>query len=190
MNQYKLYRLFYQDREETLSELYDIFGDEKVILLNTLLVAINYDGINLTYKELIKKARKLNTSQFIITSNYFIDIIDRAIKDKNIISEIRFVDSVISEDMDIIKDYLDEINYGDDENKKQKVLKKLYSELNWIWKEESIDVQQIIIRYKKSDSNISNKITINNNGVISVNDKSGQFIIEKVVGRAINEKKF
>lgn len=189
MQQYKLYRIFAQDRAETLSELHKIFGDEKVVLLNTLLVAIKYDGINLTYKELINKARKLNTSQFIITSNYFIDIIDRAIKNKYIISEIRFLDSIMSEDMEIINDYLAELNYGSD-NTKQKILKQLYSELNWICKEESIDVQQVTIRYKKVDSNILNSITINNNGVININDKLGEFILEEVIGRAIDEKDF
>lgn len=190
MKQYKLYRIFDQDREETLSELYKIFGDEKVLLLNTLLVAINYDGINLTYKELINKARKLNTSQFIITSNYFIDIIDRAIKNKNIISEIRFLDSIISEDMEIIKDYLAELNYGSNDNIKEIILKKLYSELNWICKEESIDVQQVNIRYKIENSSILSSIVINNNGVINISDNLGEFILEEIIGRAINEKDF
>ena len=66
----------------------------------------------------------------------------------------------------------------------------MYSELNWICKEESIDVQQVTIRYKKVDSNILNSITINNNGVININDKLGEFILEEVIGRAIDEKDF
>ena len=187
MLQYKLYRIFEQDKDNTLSKLYSIFGENKVIKLNENLIAIEYSENNLTQKEVINKVRPLNASQFIITCNYFIKIIDYCINRNYLINEIRFMDSIILEDEDIIKRYLSEINYTNREQDKKIAIKRLYSELNWISKEESIDIQQVVIMYKTKNKDIFKSIIINNNGIVVVKDNSCQ-ILESIMGECMSEE--
>lgn len=185
--QYKLYRIYDEDRDETLSALNDLFTEEGIFILNSTLIAIEYSDKDLTYRELVNKVRNLNLSQFIITSNYFIDIINYSIKNDYRINEIKFMDSIVTEDMKIINSYLDIINYEKNKLSKKEAITKLYSELNWISREESIDIQQVTIRYKKEKSKIYNSIIINNNGVITIKDTTNN-MLKNIVRGSISEE--
>lgn len=187
MIQYKLYRIYDEDRDETLSALNDLFTEEGIFILNSTLIAIEYSDKDLTYRELVNKVRNLNLSQFIITSNYFIDIINYSIKNDYRINEIKFMDSIVTEDMKIINSYLDIINYEKNKLSKKEAITKLYSELNWISREESIDIQQVTIRYKKEKSKIYNSIIINNNGVITIKDTTNN-MLKNIVRGSISEE--
>lgn len=172
--QYKLYILDKSCYTDTLNKLYNKYGNDSIIEINKNMIAIEYNYKTTSYRKLIESMNEYRSTQSIITTSKFIKLMKSCIESNILIDEIILSDMLKDESISI-NNYIKKINYKID---KEKYIKKLLDEINWLSYEEGIDIQSISYKVKSDKSPIYINFNVFNNGVISIDDES---IISQVI---------
>ncbi len=162
--QIKLYKIFDNNKENTLSRLYSILGEDKIYSINKNLIAIRYDYSKCTLKKLKKILENIEIEEFTIINEIFYLILSKAIKERFIIQKINMRDSIDDFD-DVIKECIDSITY--DEIHMQDTIDNLIYELDWASKDEYIDINDVTIRIE--NDGLLTPLSINRSGEILLN---------------------
>lgn len=178
MMQYKLYKIYNEDRDKTIESLNNIFGKENLWFLTERVVGIKYDYNQNDYKELLKKTMNLNMRQIILTANVFVDFLELCIDRKYFISELSFLDSISLEDKEYIDNQLNVVKNGTDKKVIEKAKQILFRELKWLSVEGCIDIKNIDIIIDYDDRN--GYVQLYNNGVILLNRQELTGVLEEM----------
>lgn len=158
--QLKLFQLYSNSYQTTLSKLNEYFPDRMVIFPNNV-VGIQYDFRENRMYQIIDKVYELNLdiSDFIFNSVRMYQILKKAVCN-NISIKIMLDTSDSDEDYtQTIKAYLAKIEYGD-----TTMITNLISELKWLRDEERIEIESIDLHI--NDSNVFGRITLFYNGTV------------------------
>ncbi|GGA69509.1 hypothetical protein [Ornithinibacillus halotolerans] len=172
--QLKLFRVF--NRESTLPKIDSYFSD--YLTVSDYTVGIPYDYGKNNYKKLLEVMKNMEVKQFIITPEKFFKLLNSSINEGYFLSDIQFLESVPAEHQELITHYKNNINSILNPFEKQSMATKLFSELDWLITDESIDIKKINIRINSDATPIQVDVEIYNNGVILLDDIS---VKEKVV---------
>lgn len=168
-NQYKLFKIY--EYEKTKQQLANLFSQSNIWDIDNSLVGISYDYCKNQYKDLLNKAYDLNISQKIITSRTFVKIIKKCIDNKYFLRKIDFIESIPEDVSECINENIENLNSNRNIEEKNIFEKSIIDELNWLIRNDGIDIKFISIRIKDKD-NLKVGVSIYNNGVISVDNIS------------------
>ena len=154
MLQYKLFKLHFYGREETLMNLKKVFGKDKIWVISKKIIAVLYDYGTCDYKYVLKQSIQFNISQIIINSNIILHFMNLLIRYNCFITELNFAKSISPEDKEFMNKSLRLINIERDLQKKNDMKKLLFKELTWLTTDGCIDINYIETEIKSSTSNI------------------------------------
>lgn len=166
-NQYKLFKIY--EYEKTRQELVNLFNVNNLWNIDSSLIGISYDYCMNQYRDLLNKSYNLNVSQKIITSRTFVEIIKKCIDKGYFIRKIEFIESIPEDVTECIKENIEKLNSSKSIEEKSILKKSIANELNWLIRNDGIDIKCISIRVKDND-NLRVGVSIYNNGVVSVDN--------------------
>lgn len=162
--QIKLYKVFDNNKEDTLSKLYNYLDQDRIYEINKNIIAIRYDYTKYPLRRVKKILEKIEAEEVLIINEIFYSILSKSIKSKYIIQNINLRDSV-QDFNEIIKESIDNIDYVGEQM--QDSIDNLIYELDWVSSEEYIDINDITIRIE--NEGILTPLSINRNGEILLN---------------------
>lgn len=165
--QYKLYVLDKSSYSETMSKLYERYKSDSIIEVDKNRIAIEYDYSNISYRQLIESMNEYRTTQYILTTSKFIKLMKSCIQSNILINEIVLSEMLKDESIRINK-YIRKINTKVD---KDKYIKYLFDEIEWLSYEEGIDIQSMSYKIKSSKAPIYINFSVLNNGVILIDNE-------------------
>lgn len=162
--QIKLYKIFDKTKEDTLSKLYTYFKNDMIKKISKNIIGIIYDYNEYSISNITKILEKIDIEEIVIINEIFYNIILNSIGKNFTIKKIQLRNC--TEDIsDTINDCLDEIKSNT--RIKNKLVKDLIYELDWVYNEDQIDILDIEICINYDDMWFT--LTINRFGELLVN---------------------
>ncbi|WP_435791150.1 hypothetical protein [Clostridium sp.] len=170
MIQYKLCKIFNENKSQTIKKLNEIYGDANLWFISDNIIGISYDYRDKDYKHILKSILEFKMNQIIITPTIFLQILKYCIDNNYFISQMSFLDSISVEDKEFVDYQVNLLNREEDQLIKEKQKNILVNELHWLTSDGCIDIRLIEFTIKTKNELYSN-VTIYSNGVILIDDK-------------------
>lgn len=155
--QYKVYKIDIDSIDDTLLKL----AEYNVIRISKQYIAVEYDYMNNSYKELMDNMSYLPVSQYIFMASSYYRLMSYLVKNRYRIYEVN-LNSILDDENKEIQKYINKLQKSND----TKILDELLQELHWYNYDEGIDICNISFGRKIND--IFCKAHIANNGVVFI----------------------
>ena len=169
--QYKIYKMDIDSIDETLSKL----EKYNVIRISEQYIAVEYDYMDNSYKELLDYMFYLPVSQYIFMASSYYRLISFLVKNKYRIYEVR-LNAILDDENKEIQKYINKLQKEDTPG----VLDKLLQELHWYNFDEGIDICNL--SFGRKINNVFCQAHIANNGVVFVDNSSFQTDVVSILG--------
>ena len=169
MIQYKLCKVFNENKSEIIKKLDVIYGVENLCFISDNIIGISYVYGSKNYKHILKSIMKLKMSQVIITSNIFTKLLNYSIDNNYFITHISFLDSISVEDKEFVNHQINLLNREGNLISKVKLKNILNNELQWLTSDGGIDIKSMVLTIKM-ESGLYSNISIYNNGVLLIDN--------------------
>lgn len=144
--QIKLYKVFENNKYNTLSKLYEYFNKEEIEEIDSNIVGIYYDYKKSNLRDIDKLLLNLDIDSEIITNEIFYNIIKQAIYENIMIDMIK-LNCELDGSEEYIKEKLDDINFRY-KDKSKDIIEDIIEELEWAYNEENVAISEIDLRIK------------------------------------------
>lgn len=159
MRTYKIYLLYEEERDMTISKLKEFYQPEDIYFPTKNYVAIQFHEEGLTWKEIFNKMATLNVRQAMFTFSYIRDIINQfGVERYPFLFE--FTEAVGIDSQLLIEGYSQRIVKESIEPLRKADLRQLLSELQYLSCERDIDIKSIQIQTSKDS------VIVYNNGIV------------------------
>lgn len=158
-------------------KLFNVYGEtagsevERVypnlVWFNDKIIGIPYENRRDSYRDLIETVKNIEIKQLMITAETFLNIITSSVAERFSFLEMEFVESVPKENQEIVSYYRKKLAEEKNMIKRKLLIQNFFSELDWIIREESIDIKKIRIGVE-TDGIINEGTTLFNNGILIV----------------------
>ncbi|PLS18830.1 hypothetical protein CVD28_00060 [Bacillus sp. M6-12] len=159
MKTYKIYRLYEQKRDMTISQLKDLYQPEDLYFPAENYAVIQYHEEGLTWKEIFTKMAMLHVSQAMFTFSYIRELITHFGLERYPFL-LEFTEEIEVDSQLLIDGYSQRIATETNEPLRKADLQHLLSELHYLAYEKNIDIKSIQIQ---TDEDIA---IVYNNGIV------------------------
>lgn len=166
--QFKLYILNKLNMQDTLTRLYDAFGQQNIVSIEENKIAIKYDYEKNDYKFIVEKMNEFPVTQNIVTASKFLKLLRESVKTTILIDDIKLLD-VFDKENETLKEYINKANYS--KQNKFEYLNQLLEELRWLNYSEGIDIKSMSFRVKSSTKPIYIRFTLYDSGILILDDE-------------------
>ena len=178
MFQYKLFKIYYKNKEDTIRSINNTFQSDCIWKINDNVIAISYDNVE-NYKYILNQVCKLNASQVIVGLSKMVKFLDQIIDDNFIIDEIHFTEIIPLENQKLINNIIKSINSRKDDKEKMNLKNDLFEELKWLTTDGCIDIEHIDIEINQESEYKGAKLYIN--GTIVFEDEHTKLYINSIL---------
>ncbi|MFW5962558.1 MAG: hypothetical protein ACOCQR_02980 [bacterium] len=171
--QCKLFKLYNQNKEETLQIFRERFGNNNIIILHPNLIAVKYrhDSCGLALKYIFNNIHDLSTSQFLFTTNNVFDVIEFFYDNGFFLTEINYKGKVPDNHLEFIGTKIHQLNSLHqketiDNSVKKNIIATLFKEMKWL----ETDGGYNLFNIRVASKNNFDSLTIYDNGIIVLED--------------------
>lgn len=164
--QLKLFK--FNDETAIFSETEKVYPN--LLRISNQVIGIPYKNRRHSYRDLLESTQPLGIKQLIITAETFFNIITASISKGYDLIDLEFIESIPVENQEIVYYYKNKINEESNVIKRKLLVQNFFSELDWIIRDESIDIKKISIK-KNSDNQTDQGATLFNNGILLVEEE-------------------
>lgn len=160
----KLFKVI--DKEIGSAELEQLYPQS--LWLNDQIVGVPYENRRDSYRELIESIQNIEVKQLIITGETFLNLIMSSVAKGYDLIEMDFIESVPKENQEIVSYYKKQLAEEKNLIKRKLLIQNFFSELDWIIRDESVDIKKISIRLKNKNNQREGGATLYANGIFIV----------------------
>lgn len=164
METYKLFKLYEQSKQQTLSQVESLFGKDATHYLHEQIIAIRYNEQEHTVRDILCEMAKLDVRQAMFTSSTMRNIINHFGKERCPMV-FQFTDNVSEDLFSILNGYLKRVESESNELLRIDDLRHLLTYLRMLSVEADIDIQELSISYQKDS------LMLYNNGIVKASSK-------------------
>lgn len=158
------------------------FNSDSFFELSDSLIGIEYFGDSHEYIDVLKSAKTMGLSQFLFTSRKFLKVISFIVKEDFMLDKIEFVYPITKDSGEFINKQIESIYAAyTDSALIDKHLNKLLEEIEWLAVDDCIDIKSISFDFQSEEDNLYQKITVFNNGVVTLPRKQDVSVFSKLL---------